>query len=385
VTAWIEREANAILTSGLRGVLRVPFERSRRASSTRPYDYRAAYTNDLDQVIDATSLTGAKLKLGVDPLGGASVDYWAAIAERYRLDLDIVNPVVDPTFRFMTVDWDGAIRMDPSSPHAMARLIDLRSRYDLAFAADPDADRHGIVCRSAGLLPPNHYLSVATDYLFRHRPRWTARAAVGKTVVTSSLLDRIAARLGRDVIEFPVGFKYFVDGLLDGSLGFAGEESAGASLLRLDGSTWTTDKDGIVLGLLAVEMTLRLGRDPGEAYRSLARELGDPAYERVDFDATSERKERLRSISSSDLMLTDLAGDPVRAVLTTAPGNGGSIDGIKVATSNAWFAARPSGTEPIGKLYAESFRGPEHLARVQEDAESALERFFVAKGGQRSE
>jgi phosphoglucomutase len=380
VTRWIEREANALVESGLRAVKRVPYERARHASTTARFDYRAAYVDALGQVVDTTVLAGCKLRLGVDPLGGASADYWGAIAERYRLELDVVNPSIDPTFAFMTVDWDGAIRMDPSSPYAMARLIDLRDRYDLTFAADPDADRHGIVCRSDGLLPPNHYLAVAIDYLFRHRPGWSARPAVGRSVVSSSLLDRVAARLGRRVFEVPVGFKQFVGGLLDGSIGFAGEESAGASFLRLDGSTWTTDKDGIVPGLLAVEMTARLGKDPGELYRQIARELGDPAYERVDFDTTPERKEILRSLSAADLRITELAGDPVHSVVTTAPGNGQPIDGIKVATEHAWFAARPSGTEPVGKLYAESFRGPDHLRRVQEEAEAALESVFRARG-----
>jgi phosphoglucomutase len=380
VTAWIEREANALLASGIQGVARVSYERARMAPTTKRYDYRTAYVSDLDHVIDAAVLRSAKLRLGVDPLGGASLEYWGTIAERYHLDLDIVNPLVDPTFRFMTVDWDGAIRMDPSSPYAMARLIELRNRYDLAFAADPDADRHGIVCRSGGLLPPNHYLSVAIDYLFRHRPGWSPRAGVGKTIVSSSLLDRVAARLGRKLVEVPVGFKSFVDGLLDGSLGFAGEESAGASFLRTDGTTWTTDKDGLAPGLLAVEITARLGRDPGEIYREMTRELGDPAYERVDFDSSSERKEILRTSSPADLRLAELAGEPVTAIVTTASGNGRPIDGIKVATANAWFAARPSGTEPISKLYAESFKGPDHLARVQEEAQAALETLFRARG-----
>ena len=375
-TAWIEREANALLGSNDRRIARVAYQRGSTTEGMRRFDYRAAYTSDLDRVIDGSLLKSARLRLGVDPLGGASVDYWAAIAERYRLDLNIVNPVVDPTFRFMTVDWDGAIRMDPSSPYAMARLIELRNRYDLAVAADPDADRHGIVCPSAGLLPPNHYLSAAIDYLFRHRPAWSDRPGVGKTVVSSSLIDRIAQRLGRPLVEVPVGFKYFVDGLLEGSLGFAGEESAGASLLRSDGSTWTTDKDGLVMCLLAVEMTLRLGRDPGEIYQKLTQDFGAPAYERLDFEVTPERKERLRAISPSDLRLKELGGDPVVSVTTTAPGNRLPIDGIKVATSNAWFAARPSGTEPIGKLYAESFLGPSHLARVQEEAQAALEDFL---------
>ncbi len=379
VTKWIEREANTLLRSELRGVARVPYERARRAATTRRFDYMTQYVSALDGVVDAQAITGAKLRLGVDPLGGASVGYWGAIAERYRLDLDVVNPLVDPTFRFMTVDWDGAIRMDPSSPYAMASLIDLRDCYDLAFAADPDADRHGIVCRSAGLLPPNHYLAVAIDYLFRQRSTWNRAAGVGKTVVSSSLLDRVAARLDRGLVEVPVGFKYFVEGLLQGSLGFAGEESAGASFLRLDGSTWVSDKDGIVMGLLAVEMMSRVGRDPGEMYREIARDLGDPAYERVDFAATPEQKESLRLASPGDLPVSDLGGDPVTAVITKAPGNGLPIDGVKVSTAQAWFAARPSGTEPVCKLYAESFRGPDHRKRVQDEAQSILDGLFRAR------
>jgi phosphoglucomutase len=317
-------------------------------------------------------MTGTRLQVGVDPLGGASVGYWGRIAEKYRLDLAVVNPLVDPTFRFMSVDWDGAIRMDPSSPHAMAGLVGMRDRYALGIAADPDADRHGVVCRSAGLLQPNHYLAVAIDYLYRHRSRWAPSTAVGKTVVSSALLDRVAARLGRKLVEVPVGFKHFGEGLLAGTLGFGGEESAGASFLRLDGTTWTTDKDGLLLGLLAIEMTSRLGRDPGELYRSITADLGEPAYARIDFAATDRQKAIIRSLSPADLSLTQLGGDKVRSAITRTA-DGQEIGGVKVSTEQAWFAVRPSGTENTCKLYAESFRGPEHLAHVQEEAQTVLE------------
>jgi phosphoglucomutase len=324
-------------------------------------------------------LGGSSLRIGVDPLGGASVGYWAPIAARYGLRLDVVNKTVDPTFRFMTVDWDGKIRMDPSSPYAMAGLIGLRERFDLAFANDPDADRHGIVTRSAGLLNPNHYLAVCIAYLFRHRPGWRAGAAVGKTIVSSSMIDRAAAHVGRRLVEVPVGFKYFVSGLLDGSLGFGGEESAGASFLRLDGTAWVTDKDGLLLGLLAAEMTAKTGRDPGELYQDLTRELGDPVYERIDAAATPEEKAALARLTAKDLTLTELAGDTVTAVLTAAPGDGQPIGGIKVATEHGWFAARPSGTEAVYKLYGESFRGSEHLRRIQEEAQTIIQRAFGAR------
>lgn len=382
VTAWIEREANALLASGVRAVKRVPYEEARRASTTTRFDYRTSYVGELARVVDASVLSGCKLRIGVDPLGGASVEYWGAIAERYRLELELVNPIVDPTFRFMPVDEDGVIRMDPSSPYAMARLVDLRDRYDLILAADPDADRHGVVCPSTGLLPPNHYLAVSIHYLFRHRPGWSPGPAVGKTIVSSSLLDRVAERLGRGVVETPVGFKHFVEGLLDGSIGFAGEESAGAAFLRLDGSTWVTDKDGIIPGLLAAEMTARTGKDPGDLYKELVHDLGDPAYERVDFAASLEQRDLLRSLSPNDFPMIDLGGNPVRAVVNTARGNGGLIDGVKVTTEHAWFAARPSGTEAVCKLYAESFRGPDHLRRVQDEAQSALEGLFRSRGAQ---
>jgi phosphoglucomutase len=377
-TTWIEREANALLRDDLRGVARVPYRQALRAATTHTFDYRKEYVDALEAVLDMDLLRKSKLVVAVDPLGGASADYWSAIAERHGVHLDVVNTVVDPTFRFMTVDWDGQIRMDPSSPYAMQRLLELRDRFELAFATDPDADRHGIVTRSAGLLNPNHYLAVAIDYLFRHRSAWKKETTVGKTIVSSSFIDRVVARAGRKLIEVPVGFKYFVDGLLDGSMGFCGEESAGASFLCRDGSTWTTDKDGLIMGLLAIEMTERLGRDPGEQYRALAGELGDPAYERIDAAVTNEEKGALVSATASELAMTELGDDPVISVLTTAPGNGQSFGGIKVVTANAWFAARPSGTEAVYKLYAESFKGQDHLRRVQEEAQAALEKLFRA-------
>ncbi len=379
VTEWIESRANAFLADGLRGVARIPYERARQAATTHRFDYLTSYVEALATVIDMDVLRGTTLKIGVDPLGGASLGYWQPIGDRYSFDLDVVNREIDPTFRFMTVDWDGAIRMDPSSPYAMARLIGLRDRFDLAFATDPDADRHGIVSRSVGLLNPNHYLAASIWYLFRHRPGWPNRAAIGKTIVSSSMIDRVTARLGRRLVEVPVGFKYFVDGLLEGSLGFAGEESAGASFLQRDGTVWTTDKDGLVMGLLAVEMTARTGRDPGECYRELTRELGEPVYERIDAPATAEQKVALTRMSAKDLAVTELAGDPVTAVLTTAPGDGRPFGGIKVMTEHGWFAARPSGTEAVYKLYAESFKGVEHLRRIQEQAQAAIERVFRAR------
>jgi phosphoglucomutase len=374
VTGWIERRANGLLADGLRDVSRIPYERARRAATVRPFDYASAYIGALDTVIDMAVLRGTRLRIGVDPLGGASVGYWEAIGERYGFRLDVVNPEVDPTFRFMTVDWDGEIRMDPSSPYAMARLIGLRERFDLAFAADPDADRHGIVTRGAGLMNPNHYLAVSSWYLFRHRPAWAATAAVGKTVVSSSLIDRVARRLGRRLVEVPVGFKYFVDGLLDGSLGFAGEESAGAAFLQRDGTVWVTDKDGLIMGLLAAEMTARTGRDPGDEYVALTRELGEPAYERIDAEATPAEKAVLARLSGESLGLQSLAGEPITSVLTSAGGH--PIGGVKVITEHGWFAARPSGTEAVYKLYAESFKGRPHLRRIQEEAQAALARIL---------
>ena len=373
VTHWIGAKANEFLESGLRGVNRVPYEKALRASTTHRHDYLNAYIADLANVLDMDFLRGAKISLGVDPLGGAGVHYWEPIAERFGLNLTIVNQEVDPTFRFMTVDWDGQIRMDPSSPYAMERLIRLKDQFDVAFACDTDHDRHGIVTRSAGLLPPNHYLSVAIFYLFQHRPKWNKDAGIGKTVVSSQMIDRVAAKLGRKLYEVPVGFKWFVDGLLDGSLGFGGEESAGASFLRLDGTVWTTDKDGIIPALLAAEITARMGRDPGELYQELTREFGEPVYDRVEAPATPEQKALLATLSPEKIKLTELAGEKIVNVLTHAPGNGASIGGMKVITESGWFAARPSGTENIYKIYAESFEGVDHLDRILEEAQTIVD------------
>jgi phosphoglucomutase len=372
ITRWIQNKANELLEGGLQGVTRVPFERARRASTTHQHDYLDAYVADLGNVIDCDAIRAARLRLGVDPLGGAGVHYWGRIAERYRLDLTVVNTEVDPTFRFMTVDWDGKIRMDPSSPYAMQRLIGLKDRFDIAVAADTDHDRHGIVAKSTGLLPPNHYLSVAISYLFGHRPQWHADAAVGKTVVSSSMIDRVTKSLGRRLHEVPVGFKYFVDGLFDGTLGFGGEESAGASFLRRDGTVWTTDKDGIVPCLLAAELTAVLGRDPGEAYRELTRKFGEPHYERIDAPATPAQKAALERLSPQRVKATELAGDKILTMLTTAPGDDQPIGGLKVVTEHGWFAARPSGTEEIYKIYAESFRDADHLRRIQTEAQTIV-------------
>ena len=378
VTGWIQTEANRLLAAGLDGVRRVPYEQARRAATIRPYDYLAAYVDDLPDVIDMDAVRAAGLKIGVDPLGGAAIAYWQAIADRYTLDLTVVNADVDPTFRFMTVDWDGKIRMDPSSPYAMAGLIELRERFDLALGNDADADRHGIVTRGAGLMNPNHFLSAAIDYLYRHRPDWPVDAGIGKTLVSSSMIDRVGAELGRRVVEVPVGFKWFVPGLLDGSLAFGGEESAGASFLRRTGGPWTTDKDGIILCLLAVELTGRLGRDPGEAYRELTERFGAPAYRRIDAAATAEQKAILGKLSPDDVSTAALAGEPITDVLTKAPGNGASIGGLKVVTENGWFAARPSGTEQTYKVYAESFLGPEHLERILEEAQQLVSAALAA-------
>jgi phosphoglucomutase len=373
VTGWIETKANEFLEKGLSGVKRISFEKALHASTTHRHDYLHAYVSDLGSVIDMDAVHASKISLGVDPLGGAGVRYWPLIAERYGLNLTVVNDAVDPTFRFMTFDWDGRIRMDPSSPYAMRRLINLKDRFDIAFACDTDHDRHGVVTRSAGLLQPNHYLSVAIDYLFQHRPGWRQDAAVGKTLVSSQMIDRVTARLGRKLYEAPVGFKWFVDGLLDGSLGFCGEESAGASFLRLDGTVWVTDKDGIVPALLSAEITARMGRDPGEIYQDLACEFGEPVYDRVDAPATPEQKKKLGRLSPEQVRITDLAGEKIQALLTHAPGNGASIGGIKVVAENGWFAARPSGTENIYKIYAESFRGEDHLRRILEEAQTVVE------------
>lgn len=372
VTGWIEAKANEFLENGLRGVKRLPFEKALSAHTTHRHDYLDAYMTDLANVIDLDAIRGAKITMGVDPLGGAGVHYWGPIAERYGLNLTVVNEAVDPTFRFMTMDWDGQIRMDPSSPYAMQRLIGLKDRFEIAFACDTDHDRHGIVTRSAGLLPPNQYLSVAIFYLFQHRPKWRKEAAVGKTVVSSQMIDRVTAKLSRKLYEVPVGFKWFVDGLLDGTLAFGGEESAGASFARLDGTVWTTDKDGIVPALLAAEITARMGRDPGDIYHELTREFGEPADDRVEAPATPEQKELLAKLSPQQVRLTELAGEKIRTVLTHAPGNGAPIGGLKVTTESGWFAARPSGTENIYKIYAESFRGADHLRRILEEAQAIV-------------
>jgi phosphoglucomutase len=372
VTKWIEDRANALLASRLEGAQRVPAHDAARASSVHKHDYVGAYVSDLERVIDFEPIRAANLKLGIDPLGGASVAYWRPIAERYRLNLDIVNPAVDGTFRFMPLDWDGKIRMDCSSVYAMANLIALKDRFDVAFGNDADSDRHGVVTRSGGLMNPNHYLAAAIAYLFSHRPRWSSGAAVGKTLVSSSLIDRVAAKVGRRLVEVPVGFKWFVDGLSDGSLGFGGEESAGASFLRQDGTVWTTDKDGLVMDLLAAEMMAKTGRDPSELYRRLTADLGEPSYARIDAPATSDQKRKLGQLTAEQVHAATLAGDPIVSRLTHAPGNGAPIGGLKVVTAQGWFAARPSGTEDVYKLYAESFKGPDHLAQIQREAQTLV-------------
>ncbi|MEO7320991.1 MAG: phosphoglucomutase (alpha-D-glucose-1,6-bisphosphate-dependent) [Nitrosospira sp.] len=372
VTAGIESMSNEFLKNNLKGVIRIPFEKALRASTTHQHDFLNSYVSDLGSVIDINAIRAAHIHMGADPLGGAGVHYWGAIAERYKLNLAVVNEIVDPTFRFMTVDWDGKIRMDPSSPYAMHGLIDLKDRFDIAFACDTDHDRHGIVTRSTGLLPADHYLSVAVHYLFQYRPKWSIDAAVAKTVVSSQMIDRVAAKLGRKLYEAPVGFKWFVDGLRDGSLGFCGEESAGASFLRLDGTVWTTDKDGIISALLSAEITARMGRDPGELYRELEREFGKPVSERVDAPATPEEKKILAKLSPQQIRSPNLAGEKIRTVLTQAPGNQAPIGGIKVIAESGWFAARPSGTENIYKIYAESFRGADHLRLILEEAQTLV-------------
>jgi phosphoglucomutase len=373
VTSWIENRANELMSASTTSVARVDFAKARRAATTHSHDYVEAYVSDLKNVIDMEIIRSSKIRLGVDPLGGAGVHYWARIAEQYKVDLRVVNGEVDPTFRFMTLDWDGKIRMDPSSPYAMHRLIALKGLYDVAFACDTDHDRHGIVTASAGLMPPNHYLSVAIDYLFRERVGWRADAAVGKTVVSSAMIDRVAARLGKRLYEVPVGFKWYVAGLLDGSLGFGGEESAGASFNRFDGRAWSTDKDGIAAALLSAEIMARSGRDPGQAYRELARDLGDPVTNRVDAPATPAQKRTLSKLDSAKIRTTEIAGDKIERVLTTAPGNNAPIGGVKVISKSGWFAARPSGTENIYKIYAESFRDEAHLQRLLADAQSVVD------------
>ncbi len=372
VTKWIEDRANALLASDLRGVKRLSSNQARRANTTHQHDYLGAYIGDLAEIIDMDVIRTAGLTLGIDPLGGSGVAYWQPIAERYGFNIEMVNPSVDPTFRFMPLDWDGKIRMDCSSPYAMTNLIALKDRFDVAFGNDADNDRHGIVTRSAGLMNPNHYLAVSISYLFAHRPGWKPDAGIGKTLVSSSLIDRVATKLGHTLVEVPVGFKWFVNGLLNGSLGFGGEESAGASFLRRDGSVWTTDKDGIIMNLLAAEMMAKTGRDPGELYRELTNELGEPRYERIDAAATPEQKTILSKLSPDQVQASELAGDAIVAKLTTAPGNGASIGGLKVVTEQGWFAARPSGTEDVYKLYAESFRGKDHLPRIQEEGQAII-------------
>jgi phosphoglucomutase len=381
VTRWIEKRANELLSSDLKDVLKIPFEKARRAPTTHSHDYIGSYVSDLDSVVDMEVIRNAKLKIGVDPLGGAGVAYWQPIVERYGVQVEVVNDTVDPTFSFMSLDWDGKIRMDCSSPHAMAKLIALKDRFDIAFGNDTDNDRHGIVTRGAGLMNPNHYLAAAIFYLFTHRPGWRADAAVGKTVVSSSIIDRVAGKVGRKLVEVPVGFKWFVSGLLDGSLGFGGEESAGASFLRQNGTVWVTDKDGIIMDLLSVELMARTGRDPSELYNDLTRDLGAPVYERIDAPATAEQKAVLLKLSPQDVKASELAGEPINAMLTAAPGNGAAIGGLKVVTAQGWFAARPSGTEDVYKLYAESFRGREHLRRIQEEAQALISRAMAGVTG----
>jgi len=372
ITLSIQNQANEFLKKSLEGVKRMAFAQALAASTTKKYDYLHSYVGDLEKVVDMAAIREAKISLGVDPLGGAGVDYWPLIAEQYGLNLTVVNKAVDPTFRFMTVDWDGKIRMDPSSPYAMQRLIGLKDKFDIAFASDTDHDRHGVVTKSSGLLPPNHYLAACIYYLFGNRKEWGGEVSVGKTVVSSSMIDRVTAKLGRKLYEVPVGFKWFVEGLLSGRLGFAGEESAGSSFLRRDGKVWTTDKDGIIPCLLAAEMTARLGKDPGEIYRHLTQELGDPVYDRIDAPATPQEKAALEKLSPADVHLTELAGEPVEQILSKAPGDGNAIGGIKVTAKNGWFAARPSGTEEIYKIYAESFVGKEQLERIEKEAQTIV-------------
>lgn len=379
-THAVQNRANAILRDGLREVVRMPFARALKADGTVMRDYVMPYVNDLDAVVDLAAVATAGLKIGVDPMGGAAVAYWEPIAERYGLDITVVNPIVDPTFSFMTLDKDGKIRMDCSSPYAMAGLIGLKDQFDIAFGNDPDVDRHGIVTPSAGLLNPNHYLAVAISYLFQNRPGWRADAAVGKTLVSSSMIDRVTASLGRRLAEVPVGFKYFVDGLLDGSYGFGGEESAGASFLRKDGTVWTTDKDGIIMDLLAAEITATTGRDPGQHYAALEAEFGRSVYQRLDAPANTAQRKALANLSPEMVHATELAGEPIEAKLTRAPGNNAPIGGLKVVTQSGWFAARPSGTEEIYKIYAESFAGQEHLKRIQSEAQAIVSAAFKAAG-----
>lgn len=380
ITSWIESKANEFLINKLNGVKRMLFEKALSSPTTHKYDYLTPYIQDLQNVVDMEAIRNSGIKFGVDPLGGAGVHYWNPIAERYGLNLKVVNDLVDPTFRFMTLDWDGRIRMDPSSEYAMCSLIGLKDKFDVAFACDTDHDRHGIVTKSSGLLPPNHYLAVCIHYLFTNRPEWGKDAAVGKTVVSSSMIDRVTAKLGRSLYEVPVGFKYFVDGLLHGKLGFAGEESAGASFLRRDGIVWTTDKDGIIAALLAAEITAKAKKDPGEIYRELAQEFGDPFYDRTEAPATTVQKVALEKITRESIDVSDLAGEKILTTLTDAPGDGNSIGGVKVVAKHGWFAARPSGTEDIYKIYAESFNSKEHLQQIETAAQAIIGKAFTTAG-----
>jgi phosphoglucomutase len=376
ITSWIERTANALLETGLAGVRRIPYDRARKTPCVHHHAYIGPYVADLGSVIDMEAIRSSGVTIGIDPLGGASTHFWQPIIDRYRITATVVSDAIDPTFRFMTADWDGKIRMDCSSPYAMERLIGMRDKFDVAFANDTDADRHGIVTKSGGLMNPNHYLATSIAYLFGNRPDWTGGRAVGKTIVSSGIIDRVCAKLGCRLVEVPVGFKWFVDGLMDGSFGFAGEESAGASFLRRDGSVWTTDKDGIIPGLLAAEMTARTGRDPGETFNNLTRELGVPFYARIDAPATVEQKALLKTLSPGQIGMQELAGEPIRATLSEAPGNGVAFGGIKVIAENGWFAARPSGTEDVYKIYAESFRSEDHLRQIQQAAQDAIALLF---------
>ena len=376
ITTWIQNTANAYLANNLDGVRRIPYDRARKSSRVRRHDYVGPYVADLANVVDMDAIRTSGVRIGIDPLGGASVHYWQPIIDAYGIAATVVNNAVDPTFRFMSLDWDGKVRMDCSSPYAMAGLIAMRDTFDVAFANDTDADRHGIVTRSSGLMNPNHFLATAIFHLFGNRPNWSGGCAIGKTVVSSGIIDRVAAKLGRKLVEVPVGFKWFVDGLIDGSLGFGGEESAGATFLRRDGSVWTTDKDGIILGLLGAEITAQGKGDPGDAFNRLTGELGVPFYERIDAPATRDQKAVLKAITADQIGITEIAGEPITEKLTVAPGNGGAIGGIKVIAESGWFAARPSGTEDVYKIYAESFRSTDHLRQIQQDAQGAIARVF---------
>jgi len=371
-TKWIENRANELITNKLQGIKRLAFSKALNAPTTHRHDFITAYVADLTNVIDFAPLANTTLKLAVDPLGGAGVFYWPRIADHYKLDFKVLNPYVDPTFRFMTLDWDGRIRMDCSSPYAMASMIANKDLYDVAWACDTDHDRHGIVTKTSGLLNPNHYLAVCIQYLFTHRPDWSDKVGIGKTLVSSSIIDRVAKGLNRTMLEVPVGFKWFVDGLIDGTLGFVGEESAGATFLRRNGSVWTTDKDGLILGLLSAEMTATTGKDPGLLYNDLTAKYGNPVYQRIDAEATKDQKAKLAKLSPSQVTATQLAGEPITAILTEAPGNHAPIGGLKVSTENGWFAARPSGTEDVYKIYAESFKGQAHLTQIQTEAKALV-------------